>query len=67
MGQNRSRIGFIEKVDDAVGKELLGGLEDVDGRRVGIHFRISNFSRIKFFRDFSVSVLRQIIKPGPYN
>jgi hypothetical protein len=67
MGQNRSRLRFIEKVDDAVGKELLGGLEDVDGRRVGIRFGVSNFSRIKFFRDFGVSVLRQIIKHRPYN
>jgi hypothetical protein len=58
MRQNRSCIGFIEEMDDAIGKHLLGALEDVNDRRIRITFGTSSFSRIKVFRDFSVSVLR---------
>jgi hypothetical protein len=58
MGQNRSCIVFIEQMDDAVGKDLLGALEDVDDRRLGVNCGGCSSSRVELIRDVRVSVLK---------
>jgi len=58
MGQNRSCIVFIEQMDDAVGKYLLGTLEDVNDRRLGVNCGSCSSSRVEINRDVRVSVLK---------
>jgi hypothetical protein len=60
MGQNRSCIVFIEQMDDAVGKYLLGALEDVNDRRLGVNCGGCSSSRVELIRDVRVSVFLKI-------
>jgi hypothetical protein len=58
MGQNRSCFVFIEQMDDAVWKYLLGTLEDVDDRRLRVNWGGCSSSRVELIRDVRVSVLK---------
>jgi hypothetical protein len=45
-------------MDDAIGKHLLGALEDVNDRRLGVNCGGCSSSRVELIRDVRVSVLK---------